>query len=209
MEAAISAPAHGAGAGFSDERKVRLGFLFYVLTDVTFVIFLLVSYVWLRAYNTPGTDPTQGGWFPFKGMALPDQTTTNMLVVLIVASAVFFFIAQRGIAMGNQLLLRLGLVVALALVVVTLVMQARFMGAQQFAAKDGSFASTWLLLSGYHVYHLAIGVFLGLALTIRAFRGKYTRERHLGLVTVGYFWYWMALMPILVWLMMTLLPPKI
>ncbi len=62
---------------------------------------------------------------------------------------------------------------------------------------------------GDHVYHLSIGLFLGLALTIRAFTGRYTAERHLGVITVGYFWYWMALMPVLVWIMMAVLPPKL
>ncbi|HEX8037289.1 MAG TPA: cytochrome c oxidase subunit 3, partial [Ktedonobacterales bacterium] len=117
--------------------------------------------------------------------------------------------AYRGVLGGSQLVVRIGLALALLLAVVTLIWQIRFMGQQQFAAKDGSFASTYILLSGYHVYHLSIGVFLGLGLTVRALQGRYTRERHIGIVTIGYFWYWMALMPVLVTLMMALLPPKL
>ena len=204
MDASIAAPAHAAAApAFDNDRKVRLGMLFYVLTDVTFVIFLLVSYVWLRAYNTGG------GWFPFAGMALPDATTSALLVLLIVLSAVAYAIGQIIInTTDNSRALGVFAGIALILTVVTLVWQIRFMGQQQFAAADGSFASTWLILSGYHVYHLFFGTFFGLGLTVRALKGRYSRARHLGVTTIGYFWYWMALMPVIVWVMMLVLPPN-
>ena len=203
MATTSAALPHAEAPGFDNDRKARLGFLFYVLTDVTFVLFLFASYVWLRAYNT------NNAWFPFKGMKLPDPTTTLVLMVMIVVSAICFYLAYLGARGGNQLLLRLGLLVAFLLCVATLIGQIRFMGQQQFATGDGSFASIFILLSGYHVYHLAIGTFLGFALTVRAFRGFYSREHHLGLVAVGFFWYWMALMPVLLWLIMLALPPQL
>lgn len=203
MDASVVAHGHTAAHEVDNDRKLRLGMLFYVLTDVTFVIFLLVSYVWLRAYNT------DGGWFPYKGMPLPDTTTTYALTGLMVASAICYFVGYLGARGGSQALTRIGMALALLLAVVTLIWQIRFMGQQGFAAKDGSFASSFILLSGYHVYHLLLGIFLGLGVTVRAFQGRYTREQHVGVITIGYFWYWMALMPVLVTLMMTVLPPKL
>ena len=203
MSSVAATPGAGETHPMSDERKLKLGMLFYVLTDVAFVIFLFISYIWERAYNT------DNGWFNFSGMRTPDTTASLLLTLAIVLSAVAFFIAYRGIVAGNQIVLRAGLVVALALVIVTLVGQVRFMGDQQFATIDGTFASSWIMLNGYHVYHLAVGLFLGLALTIRAFRGKYSAARHVGLVTVGYFWYWMALTPVILAIIVAIFPPKI
>ena len=57
--------------------------LFYVLTDVMFVIFLLVSYVWLRAYHVTG-------WF-HKGIKVPDEQTVYILAGCG-GQGVFFFI---------------------------------------------------------------------------------------------------------------------
>lgn len=203
MDAFAVTPGHAAAPAIDNDRKLRLGMLFYVLTDVTFAVFLLVAYVWLRAYNT------NGGWFPFPGMALPDTTTTYALTGLIVVSAICYFAGFLGARGGSQLVARIGLALALLLALVALVWQIMFMGQQQFAAKDGSFASTYILLSGYHVYHLLIGVFLGLGVTVRAFQGRYTPERHVGLVAIGYFWYWMALFAVLVTLLMIVLPPNL
>lgn len=203
MDAFVVTHGHAAAPTVDNDRKVRLGMLFYVLTDVTFVVFLLVSYVWLRAYNT------NGGWFPYTKMPLPDTGTTYLLTGLMVASGLCYFAGYLGTRGGNQLVTRIGVALALLLTVVTVVWQIRFMGQQAFAAKDGSFASIFILLSGYHVYHLLLGTFLGLGVTVRAFQGRYTQERHLGIITIGYFWYWMALTPVLVTLMMVLLPPKL
>ncbi len=177
--------------------------LFYVLTDVTFVIFMLVAYPWLRSYNT------DQGWFPFQHMRLPDQGTTVTLLLLMVVSAVFYFIGYMGIRAGNQWILRIGMLISLVLMLIALVGQIRFMGSQQFSTGDGTFADTWLLFSGYHIYHLLWATFLGLGVTHRAFRGRYTKEKHLGVVTIGYFWYWAALTPILIFILMTALPPKL
>jgi cytochrome c oxidase subunit III len=202
MDAGITAPGTAVAHGMDDESKVRLGMRFYVITDIIFVSFLLVSYIWLRAYNT------LGNWFP-SGTKTPDQTPVNILTALIVVSAISYFIAYLGIRQNNQAVLRIGLLVALLLVIVTLVGQIRFMGSLPFVATAGSYASTYILLSGYHVYHLLVGLFLGLGLTNRALRGRYSGERMLGVTTVGYYWYWMALMPVLVWLMILALPPKV
>jgi heme/copper-type cytochrome/quinol oxidase subunit 3 len=201
MSAAIPVAGHASAHAENDESKVRLGMLFYVFTDVILVAFLFAAYIWLRAYNT------DNGWFPAK-YPLPNSTTTDILVGLIVVSAVCFYVAYRGIRSGNQTVLKVGMVFALLLLIAALIGQIRFMGQQGFAATDGSFASTYVFVSGYHVYHMLVGLFLGLGVTIRSLRGKYSAEHHLGLVTIGYFWYWMALMPVLFTLIMTVLPPN-
>ena len=201
MSAAV--PVEMRETSMDNDSKVRLGMFFYVLTDVTFVIFLLVGYVWLRAYNV------DGDWYPFKSFAVPNESTSLILVLLMVASGVCYFIGYRAILAGNKMLLSVFATLALVLTVVTLVGQIRFMGSQPFGASDGSFASEWLLLSGYHIYHLIIGTFLGIGLVNRAWRGRYSSEKHLGVTTIGYFWYWMAATPVVVYLLMTLLPPKI
>ncbi len=208
MDTAIDSGGHGEHGALSAEeeqlndRKVRLGMLFIVLADVLFVVYMTVTYPWERAYNT------DQGWFPYAGMKLPDPTISLVLVLLMVASAVFFFIGYLGIRSGNQTVLRIGMLLSLLLVLAALVGQIVFMGQQQFAAADGTFADTWALFSGYHIYHLIWAAFLGIGLTNRAFRGRYTQARHLGVVTIGFFWYWAALTPVLFYLLMVVLPPK-
>lgn len=198
---AVGATGHAAEYHVDNDRKLRLGILFYVLTDVILVLFLFASYVWLRAYNT------NGGWFPLKE-SLPDQTTANVLTLLVLLSGISYVVAYQGIKRGNQTILRVFTALALGLVIITLIGQIRYMGQQQFSTSDGSFPSTWITISGYHVYHMLVGLIVGIGVTVRAFQGRYTTERHIGVTVIGYFWYWMALMPLAFWLLMAILPPR-
>jgi cytochrome c oxidase subunit 3 len=132
-----------------------------------------------------------------------------VLTILVVLSAVSYFVGYSGIRRDNQMQLRVGSLVALLLLLVALIGQIRFMGQFPFTSTGGSFASTFIMLSGYHVYHMLIALFLGLGLTHRAFRGRYSRERMLGVITIGYFWYWTAAFPVLTWLLMLFLSPKV
>ena len=164
---------------------------------------MLVGYVWLRAYNV------NGDWYPFKGIPVPDETTSLIL----------------GAADGRQRRLLLHRLprhprwqqsdpqhlrhAGAALDHRHARLAVPLHGRSVFGTSDGGFASEWTLLSGYHIYHLLIGTFLGLGLVNRAWRGRYSATKNLGVTTIGYFWYWMAATPVLVWLLMTLLPPKI
>jgi heme/copper-type cytochrome/quinol oxidase subunit 3 len=157
--------------------------LFYVLTDVLFVIFMLASYVWLRAIHAEG-------WFP-QGTKLPDDQTVYILTGLCVLSAIFFFIGFMGLRSGSNTTLTICMAVATVLAIAALSGQIRFMGH----------------LAGYHIYHMVLGIFLGIGVTHRALRGRYSSDRTAGLSAIGYYWYWMALFPVLVTLMVQLLPP--
>ena len=201
MASSIPASGHAAshGDGVNHDLKLRRGMLFYVLTDVLFVIFMLASYVWLRAIHAEG-------WFP-QGTKVPNEQTVYILTGLCVLSAVFFFIGFMGLRGGSNTTLTIGMAVATVLALIALVAQFRFMGNLPFTTGDGSFASTYILLSGYHIYHLLLGVFLGIGVTHRAIRGRYSSDRTAGLSAIGYYWYWMALFPVLVTLMVQLLPP--
>lgn len=202
MASSIPATGHAASHGdqVDHELKLRRGMLFYVLTDVLFVIFLLASYIWLRAYRAPG-------WFP-DGTKLPDAQSVYILTGLCVLSAVFYFIGFVGIRNGSKATLMICSAVATVLVIAALSGQIRFMGHLPFTTGDGSFASTYIMLSGYHIYHLALGAFMGIGVTHRAVRGRYSSDRTSGLSAIGYYWYWMALTPVLVTLLMIVLPPN-
>lgn len=198
---AQSADLPNGGGAWSDDRKVRLGMFFYVLTDVTFAIFLLATYVWLRAYNTDGNwRPTNIG---------PDMQQVALLTLVIIASAASYFVATLGARARSAGLVKAGLLVALVLLIVNLVGTIYSMGHLNFTSQDGGFASTYLVLTAYHIYHMLIGLFLGLALTIRALRGRYADGEYLGITVGGYFWYWAAILAVAVWLMLIVLPPQL
>lgn len=201
MATSIPASGHAAGHGDSVDHdlKLRRGMLYYVLTDVIFVVFLLLTYIWLRAFHADG-------WFP-DGTKTPDEQTVLILTGLCVLSGIFYFIGFLGIRAGNRGALTICSAIATILVIAALAGQIRFMGHLPFTTSDGSYASTYIVLSGYHIYHLLLALFLGIGVTNRAIHGRYSSANTSGLSAIGYYWYWMALTPVLVTVMMLVLPP--
>jgi hypothetical protein len=65
------------------------------------------------------------------------------------------------------------MVVAVLLYLLDFILQVVLMAHLPFTVAAGAFASSYILLSGYHVYHLAIALFLGAGVVNRALRGRY------------------------------------
>ncbi len=168
-----------------DDQKVRIGMFMYVVADVLFAIFVFTSYLFLRANDT------LGAWF---APGTPDlggvQGLNAILTVVLVISGVAYAVGQFGVRAGNQTLLRVGIVVAALTWLASIVGQYYYMSHLPFVTADGAFASAYILMSGYHMFHLLLGLPMLVGITVRSLQGRYTRERHLGITTIGYYWYW-------------------
>jgi heme/copper-type cytochrome/quinol oxidase subunit 3 len=191
-----------------EDRKVRLGMLFYVLSDLMLAFFFFGSYIFLRGYNT------NDRWVPPPVAHLIGSgpvTATAWIMTIAVAGGLSYAVGQWALHRELQRIFTWAMVAALVLYFVDLALQVYVMGHQRYDVTDGSFASSFALLAGYHVYHMALGVFLGLGIVTRAFRGLYRRgdgpPRTTGIACIGYFWYYAALYAVAMWLLLLIQPP--
>ena len=185
-----------------EERKVRQGMLFYVVTDILFALFLLTAYVFLRVSNI------NGNWFP-SGTPNISFIQPTIFMIILVASGVCYAIGQYGVSHDNQGLLRIGVTLAAILWLVALGCQFWYMGHLPFITQDGSFASTYITLTGYHLFHLLLGLPLLIGITVRSWQGRYSAQKSLGPTVIGYFWYWAVILGVIIWLLPLILPAKI
>ena len=205
MDASIAG--HGGGHGGIIEhheetsRKLRVGIGLYVLVDVTFVASLFAAYIFLRTYNT------QGMWF--KGIKPPSFGGQALLTLALVLSGVLYFIGERTLRVNNQSIFRLSMLVALVLMFVTLVGEIIYLGHLPFTTTDGAFASSFIMLSAYHVFHMLIAIPIGFGLVNRALHARYRPDNTVGITVIGYYWYWTVIMGLALWLLVIVLPPQI
>lgn len=199
MDTAIGAHEHAAAHQAEADRRLRIGILLYVITDIIFVAILFASYVFLRGYDT------QGGFLP-KGVKVAPAQTPTILMILLIISAISYFVAYRSLQRDNQTLYRAGVAAAVVLMLITMVGQIRYMGQLPFTATDGSYASAYIMLNGYHAFHLIIATLIGLGLLNRALRGRYSSVNTTGVMTIGYFWYWACALGLALWLLFLILP---
>ncbi len=62
---------------------------------------------------------------------------------------------------------------------------------------QGSYASSFLALSSYHVVHLVLTLFIGLGIWNRARQNLFSAGSHWHVRLVGYWWIWVTISAIL------------
>ena len=117
------------------------------------------------------------------------KSTTGINTAILVASSFTMHWALVSIRHGR----RFGLIVGLAM---TLVMGLTFLGLQMreyhslgFVPSDGAFSTTFFALTGLHGLHVFVGATLLSIGLLRACRGHYSPEEHLGLEVTGLYWH--------------------
>ncbi len=99
---------------------------------------------------------------------------------------------------------------------VTVALGATFVGVQAFeyvhAYRDlnlkltsGIFGSTFFLLTGFHGFHVLVGMLMLLFITIRLMKGHFTPGRHFGFEGAAWYWHfvdvvWLGLYVVIYWL---------
>ena len=171
-------------------RRQRLGVILLIVADVAFVLSLVFAYLYLRGLDT------EGGWLPQDGPSALGAGFGWVIAAVMLASWGCYRWAESGAAAGQRERIVLGAAAAVVLVAVDLALQVYQMATAGFVVADGSYASAFMALAGYHVLHLALTVFLGIGIANRARLGRFDRHPwHVRLV--GYWWTWVVLSAII------------
>ncbi len=183
----MSTVTYSPSTGHAEDPEVvgdrqKLGVILLIVGDVAFVLSLVFTYLYLRGLDT------EGGWIPSDATWHVASVGSGWVIAAVVAlSWVAYRWAQTDPA--DDARLTVGLLVATLLLVVDLVLQVDQMLTVGFRAADGAYASSWMALSGYHVFHLILTLFIGIGVWNRARLGKFATDRwHVRLV--GYWWTW-------------------
>lgn len=174
------------GTGVYNE---KLGIWVFLGSEIMFFTALIGSYVILRVGN-PGAWPAVG---PREVLNIPITAGNTFLLI---CSSVSMVKAFAAIAAGDQRGLRLWLIV-------TVVMGASFVGVQAyeysqlvhhgFVPSGGIFPSTFYTMTGFHGFHVTVGVICLVFVTWKAFRGKYTAQDYRGVEVLGLYWHFVDL----------------
>jgi cytochrome c oxidase subunit III len=176
--------------------NLKLGMWVFLLSEVMFFTALIASYVILRFANPDA--------FAEPGVVL-NVPLTAINTFILICSSVTMVKAFAAIEMGDQRGLRFWLIA-------TTVLGSIFLGIQVFeyielamhgfvpmaslyAAEAGAplYGATFYTLTGFHGFHVAVGVGCLIFTTIKAFRGAYTARNHGGVEIMGLYWHFVDL----------------
>lgn len=133
--------------------------------------------------------------------------TINTLLLL--TSGVTLTIAHHALIAGHRSR-------TIAFMWLTVALGVTFLGFQMYeyhhayselnlTLASGAFGSTFYMLTGFHGFHVLVGMLILLFITIRLMKGHFTPQRHFGFEGAAWYWHfvdvvWLGLYVVVYWL---------
>jgi cytochrome c oxidase subunit III len=193
VEAAAVTHEHGPPKAHRSSRvePQMLGMLLFIISEVMVFGAFFVAYFFVRV--------VQGAEWPATGTELP-VVIAGVNTAILLSSSITMHWALTAAKGGHRLGLQAGLFT-------TLMLGATFLSIQiieyvhiGFAPQDHAQGSIFYGLTGLHGAHVAIGLMLLLAATVRAFRGHFTPLEHRGVEVPGIYWHFVDVMWVIVYM---------
>ena len=144
---------------------------------------------------------------PFKTMGPWPIPTIN--TILLLTSGVTLTIAHHALIASQRAR-------AIGFMWLTVVLGATFLGFQAYEymhayselnlkLSSGIYGSTFFMLTGFHGFHVLVGMLMLLFITIRLMKGHFTPQHHFGFEGAAWYWHfvdvvWLGLYIVVYWL---------
>ena len=166
---------------------LRMGVIMFIISEVMFFS------AWFWSFFKHAMYPMEavGGVWPPEGIETFDPwhlPLINTLILLCSGCAATW--AHHAIAHENDRKgLVWGLVLAIALGVVFTFVQAYEYGHAAFGFAGNIYGANFFMATGFHGFHVLIGtIFLAICL-VRALKGHFTPEKHIGFEAAAWYWH--------------------
>ena len=161
---------------------MRYGMILFIASEVMFFL----AFFW--AFFDASLYPDTGVWPPADVEPFPafDIPLINTMILLLSGCTVTW--AHAALLKGDRKNLINGLGVTIILGIAFTALQAYEYQHATFGFTDGIYSSTFYLATGFHGFHVFVGMLMLLFITLRLQKGHFTKDRHFGFE--GAAWYW-------------------
>ena len=217
--------------GHKVDLSFRWSMSWFIFSEVMFFGAFFTALWWMRAHSIPELGGLDNAllWPDFKaawptvspgstaapgGMIEPFQVMTpfwlpTINTALLLSSGVTLTIAHHALRANHR-----GRTIALMWI--TVLLGATFVGVQAYEyvhaysemnlkLSSGAYGSTFFMLTGFHGFHVIVGMLMLLFITLRIMKGHFTPERHFGFEGAAWYWHfvdvvWLGLYTLVYWL---------
>jgi cytochrome c oxidase subunit 3 len=216
-------------------RKIDLSFRWsmswFIFSEVMFFGAFFTALWWMRSHSVPALGGADNAllWPDFKavwpsnaagataspgGIIEPFQTMTpfwlpTINTALLLTSGVTLTIAHHALRAGHRgtTVLWMWLTVILGFTFVCVQGYEYFHAYHEMNLKlsSGAYGSTFFMLTGFHGFHVIVGMLMLFFITIRLMKGHFSAERHFGFEGAAWYWHfvdvvWLFLYTLVYWL---------
>jgi cytochrome c oxidase subunit III len=221
------------GGQYSDRIDVsfRWSMSWFIFSEVMFFAAFFGALYWARVHSVPALGSLENSllWPDFKAAwpsAVPGATASPAGVVepfstmgpwpiptintaILLTSGVTLTIAHHALIAGQRAKTIFWMWLTVLLGVVFLGFQAyEYVHAYRdlnLKLSSGIYGSTFFMLTGFHGFHVFVGMLMLLFVTLRLMKGHFTPQRHFGFEGAAWYWHfvdvvWLGLYVVVYWL---------
>jgi cytochrome c oxidase subunit 3 len=225
------AESEGGLYGHKIDLSYRWSMTWFIFSEVMFFGAFFSALWWARVHSVPALGSLDNAllWPDFKavwpsvavgataspgGIVEPFQTMgpfwlPTINTALLLTSGVTLTIAHHAIQAGNRAKTIAWMWVTVLLGLTFLLVQGyEYMHAYQdlnLKLNSGIFGSTFFMLTGFHGFHVFVGMLMLLFITLRLQKGHFTADRHFGFEGAAWYWHfvdvvWLGLYILVYWM---------
>lgn len=191
------------------EIGLRFGMALFIASEVMFFVaffwaFFDVSLYADQAIQYLRVAYTGGQWPPVGVETIPAFDLPFMMTMILLLSGCTVTWAHHAILEGHNKELTMGLGLSVMLGFIFLCFQVYEYHHATFPFKQGAFASTFYMATGFHGFHVFVGTVFLLVCWLRARKKHFTKTRHFGFEAAAWYWHfvdvvWLFLFVAIYW----------
>jgi cytochrome c oxidase subunit 3 len=217
--------------GYKVDLSYRWSMSWFIFSEVMFFGAFFTALWWMRAHSVPALGGLDNAllWPDFKavwpsvapgvtaspaGIIEPFTTMTpfwlpTINTALLLSSGVTLTIAHHLLRENKrtQTILWMWITVLLGATFVAVQAYEYFHAYSELNLKltSGAYGSTFFMLTGFHGFHVIVGMLMLLFITLRLMKGHFTPDRHFGFEGAAWYWHfvdvvWLGLYTLVYWL---------
>lgn len=172
----------------------RYGMIMFIASEVMFFVAWFWAYFDASLFANEAKQFARfeltGGHWPPKGIEVFDPfhlPLLNTLILLTSGTTVTW--AHHALLHNDRQGLKWGLILTVILGALFSVVQVYEYSHAHFAFKGSIYGATFFMATGFHGFHVLIGTIFLLVCLIRALKGHFTPQRHLGFEFAAWYWH--------------------
>ncbi len=221
----------GGQYGHKIDLSFRWSMSWFIFSEVMFFGAFFTALWWARAHSIPALGSLDNAllWPDFKavwpslaagatgspaGIVEPFTTMTpfwlpTINTALLLSSGVTLTVAHHALIAGHRsrTIAFMWLTVLLGIVFLSVQGYEYYHAYHELNLKlsSGVYGSTFFMLTGFHGFHVFVGMLMLLFITLRLQKGHFTAERHFGFEGAAWYWHfvdvvWLGLYVLVYWL---------
>jgi cytochrome c oxidase subunit III len=172
---------------------LRYGFIMFIMSEVMFFAAWFWSFFKHAMYpiHPEGLSPAVDGVWPPAGIETFDPWHLPLIntLILLCSGAAATWAHHALVHENNRKDLVNGLILAILLGVLFTGFQAYEYSHAAFGFTDGIYPSNFFMATGFHGFHVLIGTIFLTVCLIRALKGHFTPEKHIGFEAAAWYWH--------------------